>query len=377
MVQYTQVAPVIYGAGSVSVVGERAKGLGCSKVLIVSGKSVRNNGTLDKITQSLSDNGIEYVCFDEVETDAPDYVCNKGGQLAQDEKVDGMIAVGGGSALDTAKAINILATNEGPVSKWYGNPLYEKPVPLICIPTTSGTGSESTRVAVIYDTENNYKSAVIRGCELAILDPELTLTVPKAFTAACALDAFAHSLEAATSSHTNPKSDVLACDAISKIVKYLPIAYADGSDLEARSQLLIASNFAGMAFADGGVHVGHAIAHSFGVAFHMPHGEGCALTLSAVMKLAAKAVPDKFLAVAAAMGCESDDTEEALSFALAKIKEFLTTTGIKGLKERGISLEDAVACADYAIREGFVATSAPAKITIDDMKGLIEEIYAF
>ncbi len=377
MVQYTQASPVVYGVGSVACVGEKAKGFGCTKVLIVSGKSVQKNGTLEKITKSLEENGITYVCFDEVKSDAPDYVCNKGGELGRAEKVDGVIAVGGGSALDAAKAINILCTNEGPVSKWFANPAYAKPVPLICIPTTSGTGSESTGVGVIYDTENNYKNAVLRTCELAILDPELTVSVPAGVTAGCALDAFAHALEATTSSWANPRSDVLACDAIKKITKYLPVAYENGSDLDARSQLLLASNFAGIAFGDANVHIGHAISHSFGVAFHMAHGEGCALTLPVVLKVAAKATPDKLLAVSEAMGKATEDVNEALEYTVAKVKELLTVTNIKGLKEREITLEQAVACADYAFHEWFVAACAPVPVTIEDMKAFITDIYNF
>jgi len=376
-VQYTQVAPVLYGAGAVNEVGKKAKEFGCTNVLIAHGKSVKANGTLEKVQKSLEAEGITYVDFEDIKSDAPDYCVNAGAEVAKAANVNGVVAVGGGSVLDAAKAINILVTNEGPVSKWYANPTYSKPVPLICIPTTSGTGSESTGVGVIYDTENNYKNAVLRGCELAILDPELTVSAPASVTAGCALDAFAHSLEATTSAWANPRSDVLACDAIKKITNYLPVAYANGADLEARSQLLLASNFAGIAFGDANVHVGHAIAHSFGVAFHMPHGEGCALTLSVVLKMAAKAAPGKLLAVSEAMGLATKDVDEALAYTTAKVKALLTECNVKGLKERGISLEQAVACSNYAINEWFVAACAPCAVTLEDMQGFITDIYNF
>lgn len=375
MVQYTQVCPVIYGNGSVNAVGEKAKALGMTKALLVHGKSVTKNGTLEKIQKSLDAQGIAYADFDEIKSDAPDYVVNKGGQMARDEKVDGVIAVGGGSALDAAKAIDILVTNPLPVKQYYGNPVYNKPVPLICIPTTSGTGSESTMVGVIYDTENNYKNAVLRGCEAAILDPELTVSAPTHVTAGCALDAFAHALEAATSKMANPRSDVLAFDAIKKITKFLPVAYADGENLDARGQLTLASNFAGIAFGDANVHIGHAIAHSFGVAFHMAHGEGCALTLPVVLKLAAEATPEKLLAVSEAMGCAAENVETAAEYTVSKVKELLKVCNIKSLKERGIALEDAVKCADYAVNEWFVPACCPKAVTKEDVIGFITDIY--
>lgn len=375
MVQYTQTCPVIFGVGSVAAVGEKAKGFGMTKAMLVHGKSVISNGTLAKVQTSLDAAGITYIDFDEIKSDAPDYVVNKGGLLAQEAKVDGVIAVGGGSALDAAKAIDILAANPLPVSKYYGNPVYNKPVPLICIPTTSGTGSESTMVGVIYDTENNYKNAVLRNADLAILDPELTVSAPAHVTAGCALDAFAHALEAATSKMSNPRSDVLAYDAIRRIVANLPAAYADGSDLNARSELMLASNFAGIAFGDANVHVGHAIAHAFGVAFHMAHGEGCALTLPVVLKLAAEAAPDKLLSVCEAMGKKTGDVNEAAEYTVEKVNSLLKACGIRSLKDRGVSLDAALACADYAINEWFVPVCTPKTVTKEDIKQLITDIY--
>lgn len=375
VVQYTQVAPVMYGNGAVMAVGEKVKAFGCSKVLIAHGKSVKTNGTLEKVQKSLEAAGITYVEYEDIKSDAPDYCVNAGAEYARNEKVDGVIAVGGGSVLDAAKAINILITNEGTVDQWYANPGYQKPVPLICIPTTSGTGSESTGVGVIYDTKNNYKNAVLRGCELAILDPELTVSAPAKITAGCALDAFAHALEATTSAWANPRSDVLACDAIKKITNYLPVAYKNGEDLNARGQLLLASNFAGIAFGDANVHVGHAISHAFGTAFHMAHGEGCALTLPVVLKLAAQAAPEKLLAVCEAMGLQTSDVEEAKNYTVEKILSIMKACGIQSLKERGITLEQALGCVDYAFNEWFVAACSPRAISKEDMVDFITDIY--
>ncbi len=177
--------------------------------------------------------------------------------------------------------------------------------------TTAGTGSESTGIGVVTDTENDIKNSVIGVATLGILDPETTVTVPPETTAYTGMDAFAHAAEAITAKAPNPKSELLASDAIKRIVKYLPIAMEDGNNIEARGNLLLASNFAGIAFNDALVHLGHAIAHSIGAKFHLTHGAVCALALPEVMKYAAQVDASKVKIVGESMGITFNGEESS------------------------------------------------------------------
>ena len=222
------------------------------------------------------------------------------------------------------------------------------------------------------------KEFVLRPATVAFLDPALTVSAPSFVTAGTGLDAMSHALEAVTSKTANPKADLLALHAIKLINENLLKACQNGSDIEARTNLSLASNFAGIAFGDASVHYGHAAAHEFGIQFRMPHGEACALTLPEVVRFSADVLPEKTRQVAEALGLEvpADATGvEIGELAAKRFRELMREVGIKSLSERGISREDALACAKGAVEKNWFVICAQKPITIEVMEEQIANMY--
>ena len=370
---YSQLCPVLFGAGAAAQTADKVKELGGSKALCIFDKGVEMTGIADKIVSQLKENGIDVITFNEVMPDAPDTLVNKAGQLAQDAKVDVVVGIGGGSSLDTAKAAAVLVENPLPITQYLpsnGGKEYKSTIPLILIPTASGTGSEVTIMAVVHDQTNHVKDAVLRAANLAIVDPELTLTVPPHITAASGFDALSHAVESLGTNCGNPKAEVLSLAAAKLIAENLEKAYNDGSDIEARTNLSFASNIAGIAFTEASLHIGHAAAHQFGIVFHMQHGVACAISLPEVITFTAELVPEKAKKVAEALGIklpEGVGGKEAGELAAAKIRELMRNLGIPSLKAQGISREDAVACAHDAIVNNWFATACSLKPVTDEV----------
>jgi alcohol dehydrogenase class IV len=377
MGRYAQLCPIIYGEGTINLLGEEVKKLGCTKIMMVSGKTMVKSDTYAKCKKNLLESGMELVEFNEIVPDPPDSIINKGGEIAREEGVDGIVAVGGGSPMDAAKAINILINNPPPINQYFGNPFYKPGVPVVMVVTTAGTGSESTGIGVVTDTINDVKNSIIGTATLGILDPETTVTVPPETTAYTGMDAFAHAAEAITAKNPNPKSELLASDAIKRIVKYLPIAMEDGKNIEARGNLLLASNFAGIAFNDSLVHLGHAIAHSIGARFHVTHGAVCALATPEVMKYAAEIDSSKVKIVGESMGIifNGEETEGEIGEIVADtIRKFIKKLKIESLKEFGISKEELVDIAPMVFEDpcyNFV----PKELTKDQVVNILINMY--
>ena len=344
MVRYTQACPVIFGEGAVKDLGNQAKALGISKAIVLTDEHIVKGDGYKICIQSLKDAGIGVVEFTECAADAPSDVVQEVSKLAKAEKVDGVVGIGGGSVLDAAKGVNLLFNNPGPITEYFGVPGLNPGYPYICIPTTAGTGSEVTVFGVLKNSQTGAKGpAVFSAATLAILDPVMTVTAPPAVTASTGMDAFAHAAEAMTSKTENPRADILALQAIKLIAKSLPKAVADGSDMAARSDLLFASNLAGIAFNDAMIHLGHAIAHSAGVKFGLAHGFGCALGLPVAMEYAAKVKPNKVKLIGEAIGLSfgADDSPEVIGSKVSEgIKNLLKTVKIPSFKDMGIARDD-------------------------------------
>ena len=356
LVEMTQAAPVVYGAGSIREVGRRIMDMGSNVVLCICDGVIKSIGTAEKIENILKEAGLRVVTFDGVKPEAPDVLVDECAKLAREAKVDGIVAIGGGSTIDTAKGVRLLLEKGGSIRDYlvernkikssFRTGRSKGNVPLIAIPTTSGTGSEVTSVGVVMDTERNVKD-VFYGCaaSLAMLDPELTLSLPPYPTAATGMDAFAHAAESMTSTRSNPKTQVLGLYAINRLVKWLPEAVVNGSNLEARAELLLASNFAGMAMCDGVAHLGHDIAHAVGQEFHIDHGTACAIGLPESIAYVAEAAPETVKQIGLAMGLRfaEDVTPEDLGQVVADaIRNFMRKIGIKSLKDFGCDKDDVV-----------------------------------
>jgi alcohol dehydrogenase len=375
---------VLFGEHASDQTGERVKMLGCSKVLCVYDQGVKDAGIVDPIIESLKKAGIEIIQFGGVLPDPPDTMVNECGELARREKVDGIVGVGGGSTLDTAKAVNVMLGNPGPIENYYlqpGAPGHKPGKPLVLVPTTAGTGSEITYVAVLSRTATNAKQGV-RGAatiaSLAIVDPLLTLGLPPAITAATGMDTFAHALEAYTASGHNMMSDMLSEKAIELTVQYLPRAVKNGSDLEARTNMCFACLIAGMSFTDAKTQFGHAFGHSLGAQHHIPHGMGCAIAQPGVIAIVAEIMPRKVRRVGELMGLTLG--EDLPSAELGKrvaegIAAFSKAIGLPTLRELNIKESDFVPLAEGLMKD-ICFSFMPVKLDQQDVLKVIQGLYA-
>ncbi len=377
--QYSQPSTVIWGCGAVAVLGDKVKELGCSKAMLVFDAGVEKAGIPEKAFESLNAAGIAYIAFNGVISDPPVEVVDKGAELAKANNVDCLIGIGGGSSMDTAKAISVLLTKPGKASDYIlSHPIFiDTKTPVILVPTTAGTGSEITSVAVISRPDMNTKWSVFVNINYAIVDPELTVTLPKLETATTGLDALSHAMEAMTGLNWNPHSDLVGESAIKKIAKNLTTAYNEPDNIDARSEMMLAANFAGLAFNDPITHVGHSAADAFSCHFHTPHGYNCAVSLPSAMALVAPVMPEKMKIIAEAMGIDltGEETGKELGELVAgKIRELMRAVELKSLKEMGFSREDVLSFVPDVV-SNHLSEFCPVKITEDVAYKVLADIY--
>jgi alcohol dehydrogenase len=373
---------VLFGVGEAYQTGKRTAGFGCSKVLCVYDKGVKDAGVVDPIVTNMKKMGLKVVEYGGVLADPPDIMVDECAALGRKERVDGIVGIGGGSTLDTAKAVNVLLTNPGSIRQYYAPGGIHKPgKPLVLLPTTAGTASEITHMAVISNTLTKTKGGVLGPATiatLAIVDPQLTVGMPPGLTAATGMDTFAHALEAYTTGMANMVTDVLAEKAIELVFRYLPRAVKDGSDIEARSNMCGACLMAGMAFNDAMIHYGHAFGHTLGAMHHVPHGVGCAIAMPGVIDVVALMMPDKVRKVGEMMGLKlSKRLKPATVGAMVSdgIVAFNKKLGIPTLKELKIKKADLLPMARAATRDvGFMFL--PRSMSMNEVLAIMEKAYA-
>ena len=342
---------IIFGPGGLSQVGAEAKRLG-SKVLMVLGKSaMKKSGALDRLTHLLIENNLEYTIYDNIPSDPTVEIVDTGTNLARKENCNLVIALGGGSVLDTGKAISAMVTNEGSVADYQeiegkGRKFKTKPLPFIAIPTTSGTGSEATKNAVITNTEFSLKKSIRDPMlipEVALVDPELTLSLPPHVTADCGGDALTQCIESYLGKKSQEITDALSLHAIGLIGKSLVKAVKDGKNLEARKDMAMAALLSGLCLSNSGLGAVHALSHPLGVYYKIPHGLSCAVLLPYVMEYNLPVVTKKLAKIAQSLGEDISllSETEAAQRAVERIKEILSQAGIKSnLSEWEIKKED-------------------------------------
>ena len=284
-----QTAPnILFEAGASAKIAALLGAMGARRALLVTDKGVRAAGLTAPAEAGLKAAGIALTVFDDVEADPPSHIIEKAAALARAEKIDAVVSIGGGSALDTAKLAAYLAKTPEKLDDIYGVGLAKGArLPLLLAPTTAGTGSEVTPISIVTTPSMEKKGVVSPRLipDWAVLDPELTLGLPAAVTAATGIDAMVHAIEAYTSKHRkNPLSDQLARQALSLLAGAIRRVCADGRDLEARGKMLLGSMLAGMAFANAPVAAVHALAYPIGALFHVPHGLSNALVLNPVLR---------------------------------------------------------------------------------------------
>jgi len=348
MIGTYRVAPAIhFGYGVADRTGELARSFGVSRALLVTDPGIRAAGICGQIEAALAASDIAYEIYDQVSPNPRDYECLAAAERARESGAQAIVAVGGGSPIDVAKAAVGLATNPGAVVDWLPPRTFtEMPLPLIAVPTTAGTGSEVTRSSVINDSDRQIKISLRDwniAPKIAIVDPGLTLGLPPLLTASTGMDALTHAIEGYTCNRHNPISDGLALHAMRLIGPSLPVAVANGSDRAAREQMMMGSTIAGMAFSNTDVAAVHCIAESLGGRYDTPHGIANSTFLPWIFAHNAPADPRRHADVAIALGVATEDDEPAAAAEQASrfLVELGQTIGIPKFRELpGIEEDD-------------------------------------
>lgn len=369
-----------YGVGVISKLGDELRLLKAQKVAIITDPGIIKAGLLDKITSILKEEKLLYNVFDGVDPNPKDRNVERGAQVVRSFGADAMVAIGGGSVIDCAKAIGVLVSHDGKrIKDFEGKTAVKKQIlPFIAIPTTAGTGSEVTFSAVITDTENNYKMTVrspFMAAKVALLDPKLTVTVPPHITASTGMDALTHAIEAYTVKVSEPVSDALALYAIELISNNLVNAVKNGEDIEARACMLVGSLLAGIAFSHSDVGSVHCMAEALGGVYDAPHGICNAVLLPYVMEYNVEFCLEKYSRIAQAMGEVFYTIEEGAMKAVERVKELAVDVGLPSFKSLGVKEEDLEKLADMAAKN-ISTESNPREMTKEDYLTLFRRAMA-
>lgn len=370
-----------FGCGSLARLGSEAAKFG-KKALLVLDPGVSAAGLEDKIVAALTSTGVGCSLFQDFVAEPEPESADAAAAQAKKEGCNLVVGVGGGSAMDLAKAAAALTANEGKARKYIGVDLLpNKGLPTIMVPTTAGTGAEVTWTAVFTMRKDKAKGGINSPHlypDLALLDPELTLTVPAEMTAATGMDALCHAIESYTSVKANPMSDMAAAEAIALIGESLVRAWADGRNIEARENMMLGSLLAGLGLANAGVTAVHALSYPLGAVYGIPHGLANAILLPHVMNFNCVGNPDKFAMIAELLGEELEgmSTREAALTAGPAVMEMMSDMEMpEGLADLDIPEDALEMLADKAMGLQRVLDNNPRTISKEDAMFIYEEAY--
>ena len=371
---------LIIGSGASEQVGEESRKLGVKQGLIVTDEVLLKLGTLDNIQRALTQAKVQFAIYSGVFTEPTVEFVQDGLKTYKENGCDFLLAVGGGSAIDTAKAIAVMATNAGAIEDYQGlNKIPKGGAPLIAIPTTAGTGSEVTRFTIITDTKRDVKMLIGSPFLIpqeAIVDPLLTLSMPRGLTAAVGIDALTHAIEAYVSVKAQPMSDIFCLSAIELISGNLRQAWSNGNNIEAREKTMLGALQAGIAFSNSSVALVHGMSRPIGAYFHVAHGVSNAALLAVVTEFSLIGNPARYARVAQAMGenVEGLTTLEAANLAARSIKRLVQDIKIPSLQELGVDKEKLGKLAPQ-MAEDAIASGSPANNPRQATKEEIIELY--
>jgi alcohol dehydrogenase class IV len=384
-----------FGVGASEKVGSIVEKKDWGKALLVTDPGIIEVGLLDGIEDSLQEAGIEYAVFDGVEPNPTVSMVEAGEALRQEEDCDFVLAVGGGSSMDVAKGVTLLATNPGKIAEYevktgedvMKGMIENDPLPLVTIPTTAGTGSEVDFWAVITEEGREFKMALGQsplypggpylGAEVSLIDPELTVSLPPRQTAATGFDAFSHALENHVSAVSPPVLTPLTTDVMARVTEHLPQAYQEG-ELETREEMLFASHTAGIGENFGGFGAIHSLAEVTGGMYpEIPHGEAIAAYTPAVMRYNLEAVPERYAEVAEAVGVDvSGMTDrEAAEAAVEAVEDLIATVDLPaGLGDLGVEEADLPEIAEKSM-DTFEIHDNPRPADAEDLLAVARDAY--
>ncbi len=373
---------VHFGAGITDRIGKEIKKKGGRKILVVVDPGFARTPSFRKIPQILEKEGLLFILFDGVKPEPPMEIADQSGEIARKEKCDFVLGIGGGSAMDTAKAAAILATNGGKAKDYLGLDRVPNPgLPKGMIPTTAGTGSEVTFTAVFINEKEKKKAGINSPYlypDLSLLDPELTVELPPAVTAYTGMDALAHGVESYLSKAASPVSEIISLEAIRRIGRSLRRAVQEGGDLEARADMLLGSFLAGIGLANAGVTAVHSLSYPLGGIYRVPHGVGNGLLLAAVMEYNLAFCPGRLARIAGALGeeIERGSEEQGALRAVQLIRKLGEDLGVpQRLSDLGIPESAFPGMAEEALKVSRPLENNPRPVSLEGAIQIYQRVF--
>jgi alcohol dehydrogenase len=366
----------VFGAGARFLAGRYAINSGAKRVLVVTDPGVMAAGWVEPLIDRLNQDGLACSLYADVHSNPRDSEVMAGAEVYRKERCNAIVAIGGGSPMDCAKGIGIVSTNKRHILEFEGVDEVSNPgPPLICIPTTAGSSADVSQFAIINDSQRKVKIAIISKSvvpDSALIDPETTLTMDPYLTVCTGVDALTHAIEAFVSNAHSPVTDMHALEAIRLIWRYLPIVVQEPDNIEARTQMTLASMFAGMAFSNASLGAVHAMAHSLGGLLDLPHGECNALLLEHVIRYNYDAAPERYQRIGEAL-CLFNWNEPPLEkrdILVDSIHTFRHSIGItRSLSDIGVTQQSISQLAENAHRDPCIVTN-PKPLTVEDVTNI-------
>lgn len=376
--QFFVKSDVTFGVDAVKELPKMLEGYKAKNVMVVYDAGVKMAGIAEKVLEEVKKANVNITIFDGVIPNPTNEVVEEAAEIAKKANIDVFVAVGGGSSIDLTKAVNILMTNPGKIGEYGGmNLVKEDVLPLIAIPTTAGTSSEITNVVALTDTQAVCKYVIIDNkivADKVIADPEFTKTMPPSVTAATGMDAITHAVESYISNMATPLTKYHSIRGLQIFYENLPKAVENGSDMQAREQMMLGCIVAGFGFSNANLGLVHGIAHTLSAHFHLAHGVANATVLPYVMEYNAESCPEEMVELAKAINLPLTGNIDEDKFALSK--ELLAMTkkvGIKTLSELGIKEEDFDMIAEDVLKEPVLGFNPRQNVTKEEVIGILKK----
>lgn len=370
---------IVYtGADALDMSKNSIKGLG-KKALVVTGKNSVKIGNAKKVTDMLESIGIDSVVYSEITGEPCDYMIEEGAKVYKENGCDFLVSIGGGSPMDSMKAIGVVVVCGGSINDYMGKVITTPLAPMVAIPTTAGTGSETTQFTIINNTVENIKM-LLKGPtlmpDIAVVDPYFTLTAPQKITSATGIDALCHAVESYTSVKAFPMADTMALSAVKRIFNSLYECYINGSNVEARADMATAALEAGMSFNNSSVTIIHGMSRPIGALYHVPHGLSNAMLAPKCLEFAMSGCPERFCTLAQTIGVykEGMTAEDGAKAFIDAVSELCKKLDIQTPAQFGIDKEDFFKNIDKMATDA-IASGSPANTRRNPNKEEIMDIY--
>lgn len=370
---------IVYtGADALDMSKNSIKGLG-KKALVVTGKNSVKIGNAKKVTDMLESIGIDSVVYSEITGEPCDYMIEEGAKVYKENGCDFLVSIGGGSPMDSMKAIGVVVACGGSINDYMGKVITTPLAPMVAIPTTAGTGSETTQFTIINNTVENIKM-LLKGPalmpDIAVVDPYFTLTAPQKITSATGIDALCHAVESYTSVKAFPMADTMALSAVKRIFNSLYECYVNGSNVEARADMATAALEAGMSFNNSSVTIIHGMSRPIGALYHVPHGLSNAMLAPKCLEFAMSGCPERFCILAQTIGVykEGMTAEDGAKAFIDAVSELCKKLDIQTPTQFGIDKEDFFKNIDKMATDA-IASGSPANTRRNPNKEEIMDIY--